>query len=120
MAHPQQADAAVSEQVRLFAVTDLLKAAFEEFHEANPSVYAEIVRLARLAVIHGQSRWSINALFELVRWNRMIDTARLDWKMDNNHRAYYAREIMRREPDLAGFFEVRKTRAERDDDSEEC
>ena len=83
---------------------------FQQFHAENPWVYVTLVRLARKAKAHGQERYGIAALFEVMRWERMLQTKHnaSDFKLNNNHRAYYARLIMNSNPDLAGFFEVRR------------
>jgi len=50
----------------------------------------------------------IGQLFEVLRWNRLIRTNAQDFKLNNNLRAYYSREMMRNEPDLVGLFDTRK------------
>ncbi len=87
-----------------------LEPAFWAFHAANPLVYELLVKYARqwaLANAHG----SINALFERVRWDFGTTIQPTDgFKLNNNHRAFYARLIETREPDLAGFFRLRQQR----------
>ncbi|HQQ75739.1 MAG TPA: hypothetical protein PLB01_00155 [Thermoanaerobaculia bacterium] len=106
--------AAEPEQVGLFdGVEDTrLEREFRRFHFENPEVYRELVALARRAKQHSRNRYGIGALFEVLRWNRMLSTTGDDFKLNNNHRAYYAREIMRREPDLSDFFETRHVHGE--------
>ncbi len=85
-----------------------LEERFRAFHEANPSVYEELRDLALAGRRRGLRRLGIGALFEVLRWNRMMSTVGdPDFKLNNNHRAYYARELMQREPRLAGIFETR-------------
>ena len=86
-----------------------LRQEFEEFHARHPEVYRELVALARAAKARGARRLGIKALFEIVRWNRLMNTT--DWagfKLNNNLTSYYAREIMANEPDLAGIFTTRR------------
>ena len=85
-------------------------AKFREFHADNPWVYRELVQLARQALERGRKRYGICALFELVRWHRMIKTTGDDFKLNNNHKPHYARLIMANEIDLRGFFETRELR----------
>jgi hypothetical protein len=107
----------VSEQGDLFEpgpfdIGSELYRAFLTFYRANPTVYTELVALARQAKAAGHERYSIAALFELVRWHRTVEVRSSDgFKLNNNHRAFYAREIMEREPDLAGFFATREQTA---------
>ena len=82
---------------------------FIDFHAKNPHVYKELVALAYLAQSRGRNRFSINMLFEVVRWNRLIATTDDRFKLNNNYRAYYARLIMQQEPTLNGLFELRET-----------
>jgi len=76
------------------------------FHANNPHVYALLVRLARYAQSKGLRRWGIKAAFEVLRF-KAIETVGDLYKLNNNYTAWYAREIMRREPDLSEFFATR-------------
>ena len=79
---------------------------FERFHDENPHVYHELVKLCRRAKASGYQRWSVKAAFEVLRWSHMETTGE-EWKLNNNYHAAYARLIMDSEPDLEGFFETR-------------
>jgi hypothetical protein len=81
---------------------------FLEFHHANPHVYNTFVRLARSARRRGKNRLSIGMLFEVLRWEIALTTTDPDFKINNNYRPRYARLLMKREPDLAGFFVLRE------------
>lgn len=87
-----------------------LEAAFWTFHYANPLVYQLLVKYARqwgLTNSHG----SINALFERVRWDFGTTIQPTDgFRLNNNHRAFYARLIEEREADLRSFFRLRQQR----------
>ena len=81
---------------------------FEEFHADNPQVYRELVRRCRLLKSCGIDDYSIAGVYEVVRYDRLTGTRSKDgFKLNNDHRAYYARRIMDNEPDLADFFEIR-------------
>lgn len=81
---------------------------FRIFHNNNPHIYDELVKLAREAKQAGRDKFSINMLFEVVRWNRFIQTNDSSYKMNNNHRSRYARLIMENEKDLEGLFNLRE------------
>lgn len=85
-----------------------LEEAFIEFHGENPRVYEKIKRYAAEAIARGYKRFSISVLVERVRWSEMIEEAAAI-KINNNHRAYYARLWMRDHPEHPNFFEIRKT-----------
>jgi hypothetical protein len=88
-----------------------LDRAFAEFHAANPRVYATLVRLARQAKARGRERCGIKMLWEVARWEIYLATSDPDFKLNNNFHSRYARLVMEREPDLAGFFETRGLRS---------
>jgi len=89
--------------------TNTIEADFAAFHAANPHVYAELVRLARVWVRErGVNHLGIATLYEVARWNITLSTAGEAFKLNNNHRALYARLIMDQEPDLAGLFKTRR------------
>lgn len=91
-----------------------IEPAFQGFHERNPIVYKTLVDLAREAKRKGRRQLGIAMLWERMRWELMINTdaghADLgdDFKLNNNYRSRYARLIMSREPDLDGFFTIRR------------
>jgi hypothetical protein len=85
--------------------------AWAAFHGRNPDVYHRLVQLARWASDQGK-RASINLLFERLRWEYTFATFGDRYRVNNNFRALYAREIMKCEVDLAGFFELRIRRSE--------
>lgn len=87
--------------------------AFERFHTANPRVYEVLVRLAREWVGRtGRHKLGIATLYERTRWEIALATSDPDFKLNNNFRAYYARLIMLREPDLDGLFDLRASEAD--------
>lgn len=84
---------------------------FEAFARANPKVEEAIVAIAReLRDKHGVKRIGIALIFERLRWLYAIKTEGEAYRLNNSFRAFYARRIMAENPDLAGFFEVRKQR----------
>jgi len=86
--------------------------AFQAFHEANPAVYAALVRLARQANQQGRERGGMKMLWEVMRWERYLVTDDpTGFKLNNNYTSRYARLIMESEEDLAGFFETRELHA---------
>lgn len=86
-----------------------IQARFRRFHGANPAVYSGLVRLARQAKRQGVTTYGLAALYEVLRWNRFLDTKGEEkLKLSNDFRSRYARLIMDQEPDLQGFFSVRE------------
>ena len=87
---------------------DKIEIDFWAFHRSNPQVYMELRDLARRLRNAGRRRHGIAALFEVLRYNRALTTVGDDFELNNNYRALYARLLMKNEPELAGFFELRK------------
>ena len=81
---------------------------FEAFHALNPHVMRALIRLARWTQNDGWRVCSIKLLFEQLRWQWAVQTQGDVYKLNNNFHAYYARLIMHRHPDLAGFFRIRR------------
>lgn len=107
----------IGERQALSTALDLytrLEQAFLKFHTENPRVYALLTKLARQAQGRGFDNYGIGALFEVARWQTNVETEEADgFKLNNNHRAYYARLIEEQEPDLAGFFRMRAVKGEK-------
>lgn len=86
---------------------DVLEAAALDFHRRNPHVLREIAKVCLRIRRAGRAHWSVNAAFEVVRYNAEITTDHRTYRLNNNHRAFYARWLMRDVPELEGFFETR-------------
>lgn len=94
--------------VRVNNTTSKLEAAFWEFHLANPEVYEELKRLSLRLKARGYERLGIATVFEVCRWRSMMRARdNKGFKLNNNHRAFYAR-LLNREPGLEGIFTTRK------------
>ena len=89
---------------------------FRDFHTRNPVVYSTLTALARRARAAGRRELGIACLWERMRWELFVETDTPNdgepFKLNNNFRAFYAREIMQREPDLNGFFRLRESEAD--------
>lgn len=97
-------------QTMMFDYSKTIQEKFERFHQENPHVYDEVVTLCRQAKRAGRNRWSINGVFEVLRWSWM-ETQADDFKLNNVYRARYARLVMEIEPDLKDFFTTRELTA---------
>lgn len=80
---------------------------FEAFHNRNKHIYKKLVEISRMAKRMGHGTYSINSLFEQLRWHYLVEHNDTQFKMNNNWRSLYARKIMANERDLNGFFVVR-------------
>lgn len=87
---------------------------FTKFHEDNPGVYQEMVRLARQLKAKGHTHYSCDSLAHVIRFHRkLVDKPDSSgFEINNDYIAIYSRLIMDREEDLKGFFETRKRKSE--------
>jgi len=83
---------------------------FVEYHKAHPDMYDFFVVMARKAKAKGFKRCSIKHLIEYGRWE-LGGSFSIASGFSHNFQSLYARLIMAREPDLAGFFEIRNLKA---------
>jgi hypothetical protein len=88
------------------------EAKFNNFHAKNPAVYENMVKMAKDLKEHGHSKIGFQMLIEVIRWRSMLQTTDLDFKINNNYGARYARLIMSENPDLDGIFELRRSLAD--------
>lgn len=88
---------------------DELEDAAKEFHRQHPKVWTLFVKFTREMVDRGFNHYSTNAIFERIRWE--TDQADSDgnstFKLNNNHRSFYARWYMNAFPEHQGFFRLR-------------
>lgn len=94
-----------------------LRDEFLKWHEANPAVYRHVCRFADAAIAHGYRRFSIDCIWEKVRWEIVMSTEPTTegeerFKLPHNHRAYYARMWLDDHPEHEGFFRTARLRSE--------
>jgi hypothetical protein len=83
------------------------------YHDKNPRVYVAICGLANDAIAAGHQEWGIASIWEILRWKFVIDAKDMNFKMPNNHRAYYARMWNKEHPRVPLFFRENELRSER-------
>lgn len=79
------------------------------FHSNNPKVWALFCRFSLMLVDRGFKHYSANAVFERIRWetDQADHDGKTTFKLNNNHRPFYARAWMKKYPEHFGFFRVR-------------
>lgn len=80
---------------------------FEEFHERNPHVYLAL-RARSLEAVRAGKKIGIRCIWEVMRWDLTFTTTGSEFKLNDHYTARYARLLMAREPELAGYFEIRE------------
>jgi hypothetical protein len=88
---------------------DQIFARFRAFHQANPQVWSLFKHFAGEIRAAGYEHYSVDSIFERIRWHVDIET-RTDEpvKLNNDYRAYYARLHAVAFPEHNGFFRVRR------------
>lgn len=85
-----------------------LETAFLVFHHNHPEVYKHLVRYARWLKKHGATQSTIAFCFEAIRGKLPLEKDGCGVELNNNHRAFYSRYIMKKLPEFKGFFRLRK------------
>ena len=90
---------------------DKLAHAWAECKRANPWLLPKLVDIAIELKRRGHARYSIDGIFHILRWETGLSTGDLSLKVNNNHTALAARDLMADYPELDGFFQVRERKA---------
>ncbi len=77
--------------------------------DENPQAM-ELFRLFAFEMANKCQRFGMKALCERVRWDMAVSTTGGDFKVNNSHVAYLARELVRRYPGLTCFLSFRRTK----------
>jgi hypothetical protein len=84
-----------------------LKRQFLIFNYKNPQLWYWIDRFALERARAGWQHYGISNVIERARWETAIPTDGDIYKINNNHRAHYARMWMLKHPEHNGFFRTR-------------
>lgn len=84
---------------------------FRKYHQDNPGVYDLFKRFAHESRDSGLKRFSADAILHRIRWYVAVET-KGSFKVNNIASAFYARMLVDEDPSFAGFFEMRKARAD--------
>lgn len=90
----------------------VLKRKWLLFDLQNPKVYELLKKYTFQVINRGHKHYGIKAVFERVRWHTVIETTDVDFKLNNNYTAFYARKFHSDFPDYEGFFETRIQKGE--------
>ena len=88
---------------------------FAEFHTENPEVWRLFQDFTKQVVCSGHRKYAVASIVERIRWHTTVDTSGVDFKINNNFRAYYARLFRLKHPELDLF----RNRVSAADDPEE-
>lgn len=86
---------------------------FLKFHKENPAVWALYKKFAYEAHQAGHIRLSSEIILNRVRWETTIATNDKQFKINNNHKPFYARMLMHKEQFyFENFFAMRQSVAD--------
>lgn len=86
---------------------------FDQYHQRNPHIYRLLVTMTKCRWSAGDPPIGIASLFEELRRDETVSVRGVTFKLDNTHRAYYARLIEKKNPRLRGAFIKRRSRADK-------
>jgi hypothetical protein len=82
------------------------------YHEANPRIYQLICKFANQAIARGFREYAIATIWERLRWHLQIEIrSDEEFKLPNNHRAYYSRLWLKDHPQYPNFFHTAALRS---------
>jgi len=89
---------------------------WSRFHDAHPEVWKLFKRFTFDRIERGFRHYGAGAIMERVRWETSAgaDPELEEFKINNNHRAFYARFFMGYYPEHEGFFRLREQTSEAD------
>lgn len=99
----------LSFQIQKEVGASILFEKFLKFHRLNPRIY-DLIEKFSYEISRTHEHYGIGAIFERVRWEISISTTSAGdgLKLCNNHRAYYARLVSIKNPELSKFFRSKK------------
>jgi hypothetical protein len=81
------------------------------YHQNNPRVYRLVCEFAAAAIRAGHENYGLATIWERIRWEITVNTDDVNFKMPNNHRAYYARLWLKDHPEYLDFFRTAELRS---------
>lgn len=107
-------DEAIRPTIRVEHHATTIKEQFQEFHQANPHVAQALAEMAFALRNRGHDHFGMKALFEALRFQYALQTndPNSEFRLNNNYTALYARYLMKKYPELEGFFETRQRRSQ--------
>lgn len=86
---------------------DKLQAQWIAIRANHPELVEKLAELALDLKNRGYKRWSMDALFHVLRFQTALTTGNIGLKLNNNYTALAARDVMSEYPELDGFFQLR-------------
>ena len=78
------------------------------FHKANPKVWRLFHQFTMELIGRNFEHYGVSGVWERIRWETASANDPATFKLNNNHRAFYARWWMQINPEYSGFFRTRE------------
>jgi len=83
---------------------------FERYDKEHPEIWKLFMDITFRLIRRGKRHYGAKAVFEIIRYHRIVQHNDSEFKVNNNYTAYYARKFMQTFPEWDGFFETRKAK----------
>lgn len=98
----------MSEKVTEVNRLEQMRGACAEFHLKHPEVWKMFVEFTNDRIARGFLHYGVSAIFERIRWEAELGAdGALEFKLNNNFVAFYARRFAKMYPKHAEFFRTR-------------
>jgi len=88
---------------------------FDQYDRANPGIYELFKRFTFRMIRAGRPHYSARAIIHRIRWHTDLRAQGDDgFKINNDYSPFYARKFEREFPAHEGFFEKRRSAADRE------
>ena len=88
------------------------KQAWWDWHKANPNIFLLFERFSLEAITNGHKRLSAWLIVNRIRWETIVATTGGDFKINNDHIAFYARLFIAKYPQYKEFFVIKRMKGE--------
>lgn len=85
---------------------------FEQFDNENPYAWELFKQFTFEAIRNGHRQFSIALVTERIRWETVMKSSDSDFKINNNHKAFFARKFHEEYPMYNGIFRTRPSVAD--------
>lgn len=90
-----------------------------KWHKKNPGIWDAFEKFTLEAIQSGRKRYSHWAIMNRVRWHTDIETTGKQFKISNDHIAFYARAFAEKYPEYKNFFKLKPLKEERMENTNE-
>ena len=83
---------------------------FEQYDLEHPEIWQQFRGITFNLINRGIKHYGSKAIFEIIRYHRIVEHSELEFKANNNYTSYYSRKFVKLFPKHESFFEFRKAK----------